>query len=104
MGFQKSPSSFTRSQSEEHVESFGPSLLQKHNVNHVMCITFKFHPLIQEKTKKEKRKERLRIPIKILYYIISNSRYPFKKFRDICRFLTIPSYHTTNLSINFLYK
>ena len=70
MGFQKSPSSFTRSQSEEHVESFGPSLLQKHNVNHVMCITFKFHPLIQEKTKKEKRKERLRIPIKILYYII----------------------------------
>ena len=55
MGFQKSPSSFTWSQSEEHVESFGPSLLQKHNVNHVMCVTFKFHPLIQEKRKKEKK-------------------------------------------------
>ena len=67
MGFQKSPSSFTWSQSEEHVESFGPSLLQKHNVNHVMCVTFKFHPLIQEKRKKEKKQRKTSTPVNILY-------------------------------------
>ena len=46
------PSSFACSKSEEHVESFGPFSLQKHNV---MCVSLSSHPLIQEKRKKEKR-------------------------------------------------
>ena len=70
MGFQKSPSSFTRSQSEEHVESFGPSLLQKHNVNHVMCVSLSKFILSFRKKQKKKKKEKKRKTSYSSQYII----------------------------------
>ena len=69
--FRKSPSSFARSQSEEYVESFGPCFLQKHNVNHLMCVSLsKFTLSFRKKQKKKKKKEKKRKTSYSSQYII----------------------------------